>query len=105
MKKNKVYADLAQQNWFWADINAHSKSISTNTQLNMQRPCKNISHIQVLVTHFFSTPLIKLKLGLQVHGERLLVPTHLDQSNNPNNSKKGRIITHFPSVFKLKEHL
>jgi hypothetical protein len=29
MKKNKVYADLGQQKWFWADINAHNKSIST----------------------------------------------------------------------------
>jgi len=29
------------------------------------RPCKNISHIQVLVT-FFPTPAIKLKLGLQI---------------------------------------
>jgi hypothetical protein len=41
-------------------------------------PCKNISHIQVLVTNFFPTPPIKLKLGLQVGG-RLLIATQMDQ--------------------------
>jgi hypothetical protein len=38
-------------------------------------PCKNISHIEVLVINFFPNPSIKLKLGLQVGG-RLLIPTH-----------------------------
>jgi hypothetical protein len=32
-------------------------------------PCKNISHIQVLVYLSFRTPPIKLKLGLQTDGE------------------------------------
>ncbi len=53
------------------------------------------THIQVLVrlTNRFPTPPIKLKLGLQVGG-RLLIATHLDQSNY--------IAVHFfmvPSVF------
>ncbi len=43
-------------------------------------PCKNMSHIQVLVdTNFFPTPPIKVKLGVLVDG-RLLIATHLDQS-------------------------
>jgi hypothetical protein len=33
-----------------------------------------------LVTFFFPTPPIKLKLGLQIGG-RLLIATHLDKSN------------------------
>jgi len=53
-------------------------------------PCKNISHIQVLVTNFFPTPPIKLKLGLQVGG-RLLITTHLDQSNYLANQKLGAV--------------
>jgi hypothetical protein len=83
--------------WFWADINACNKSISTNTQLSMRRPCKNISHIQVLVTHFFPTPLIKLKLGLQV--------TWCENANsNPlgpiNNQKQGAVnICNFDCVY------
>ncbi len=32
-------------------------------------PCKNISHIQVLVIYFLPTPRIKLKLGVQIGGE------------------------------------
>jgi hypothetical protein len=43
-------------------------------------PCKNISYIQVLVTNFFPPRPIKLKRGLQVGG-RLLIATHLEQSN------------------------
>jgi hypothetical protein len=52
--------------------------------------CKNIFHIQVLVTNFFfPTPPIKLKLGLQIGG-RLLIATQLDQSNHLVNQKKLR---------------
>jgi hypothetical protein len=36
---------------------------------------QDISRIQVLVTYFFPTPPIKLKLGMQI-GERRLVVTH-----------------------------
>ncbi len=32
-------------------------------------PCKNISHIQVLVIYFLPTPPIKLKLGVQIGGK------------------------------------
>ncbi len=32
-------------------------------------PCKNISHIQVLVIYFLPTPPIKIKLGMQIGGE------------------------------------
>jgi hypothetical protein len=39
-----------------------------------------MSHIQVLDTNFFPTPPIKVKLGVLVGG-RLLLATHLDQSN------------------------
>jgi hypothetical protein len=47
-------------------------------------PWKNVSHIPVLV------PIqpIKLKLGLQIGG-RLLIATHLDQSNYVDNHKPG----------------
>jgi len=51
------------------------------------RPCKNISHIQGLVIYFYPTPLIKLKLRLQTGG-RLLIATHLDQSNHLANRDK-----------------
>jgi hypothetical protein len=53
-------------------------------------PCKNISHIQVLVTNFFPTPPIKLKLWLEVSG-RLVIATHLDQSNYLPNQKQGAL--------------
>jgi hypothetical protein len=53
-------------------------------------PRKNISHIQVLVTNFFPTQSIKLKLGLEVGG-RLLIATHLDQSNYLANQKQGAL--------------
>jgi len=44
-------------------------------------PCKNISHIQVkLVTFFFQPHPIKPKLEMQ-WGEKLLIKTHLDQSD------------------------
>ncbi len=42
-------------------------------------PCKNISHIQVLVTYFLPTPPIKLKLGVQIGGETTIA-NHKDQS-------------------------
>ncbi len=42
-------------------------------------PCKNISHIQVLVTYFRPTPPIKLKLGVQIGGETTIA-NHKDQS-------------------------
>ncbi len=43
--------------------------------------CKNISHIQAFCyLLFFPTPPLKLKLGLQIC-ERLLIATHLEQSN------------------------
>jgi hypothetical protein len=51
-------------------------------------PCQNYFHIQVLVTNFFPTPPIKL--GLQI-GERLLIQTHLDQSNYLPHQKQGGI--------------
>jgi hypothetical protein len=51
-------------------------------------PCKIIS--RVLITNFFPTPPIKLKLGLQV-GSRLLISTHLDQSNYLTNRKQGAV--------------
>jgi hypothetical protein len=51
-------------------------------------PCKNVSHIPVLVIYFFPIRPIKLKLGLQIGG-RLLIATHLDQSNYVDNHKLG----------------
>jgi hypothetical protein len=51
-------------------------------------PCKHFSHIQVLVPNFFPTPPIKLNPGGQVGG-RLLIATHLDQSNYIANQKQG----------------
>jgi hypothetical protein len=56
-------------------------------------PCWKISHIQVLSSNFFPTPPIKLKLGLQVNG-RLLIATHLDQSNYLANQKQGPVNTY-----------
>jgi hypothetical protein len=40
---------------------------------------KYFSHPSIVI-YFFPTPPIKLKLGLQMGG-RLLIATHLDQSN------------------------
>ncbi len=55
------------------------------------RPCENMSHIQVLVdTNFFPTPPIKVKLGVLVDG-RLLIATHLDQSNYLANQKQRTV--------------
>jgi len=53
-------------------------------------PCKNISHIQVLVITFFPTPPLKLNQdSKQLELGRLLIATHLDQSNYLANQKKG----------------
>jgi hypothetical protein len=48
-------------------------------------PCKNISHIQVLVYLSFRTPPIKLKLGLQTDGEttNLTLLIRLFQGSRP----------------------
>jgi hypothetical protein len=61
-------------------------------------PCKNISHIQVLVTYFFPTPPIKLKLGLQIDGS-LLIATHLDKSNYLASQKQGSVNKYDLTVF------
>jgi hypothetical protein len=52
-------------------------------------PCKNISHIQVLGIYLLPTLSIQLK-GLQIGG-RLLVATHLDESNYLANQKQGAV--------------
>jgi hypothetical protein len=52
---------------------------------NMQH-YKNIFHVQNFFNHFFPTPSIKLKVRLQID-ERLLIATHLDQSNYLTNQK------------------
>jgi hypothetical protein len=59
-------------------------------QCSVCDPAKIISHIQVLVTSFFPTPPIKLKLWLEVGG-RLVIATHLDQSNYLGNQKQGAL--------------
>jgi hypothetical protein len=58
------------------------------------------THIQVLVrlTNRFPTPPIKLKLELQVGG-RLLIATHLDQSNYIANQKQGAVNKYYLIVF------
>jgi len=61
-------------------------------------PCKNISYIQVLIIYFSPTPPIKLKLGLQIGG-RLLIATHLDQSNYRTNQKQGALNNFDLTVF------
>jgi len=61
-------------------------------------PCKNISCIRVLVTNFFSTPPIKLKLWLQVGG-RLVIAIHLDQSNYLPNQKHESVNKYDLAVF------
>ncbi len=61
-------------------------------------PCKNISCVQVLVTYFFPTPPIKLKLGLQIDG-RLLIATHLDKSNYLTSQKQGSVNKYDLTVF------
>jgi hypothetical protein len=52
---------------------------------NMQH-YKSIFHIQILFNYFFLAPSIELKVRLQI-GERLLIATHLDQSNYLANQK------------------
>jgi hypothetical protein len=51
----------------------------------ISRPSKNISHAD-LVIYLFSTPPIKLKLGLQIDGRRKIA-TYLDQSNYVTNQE------------------
>jgi hypothetical protein len=63
------------------------------------QPCTKISHIQALVINFFPTPPIKLKLRLKVCG-RLLIATHLDQSNYLANEKQGAVNSYDLIVFK-----
>ncbi len=61
-------------------------------------PWENISHIQVLLTYFFPTPPISLKMGVQIGG-RLLIATHLDQSNYLANQKQGAVNKYDLTVF------
>jgi hypothetical protein len=61
-------------------------------------PCKNVAHIQVLVTYFFPTTPMKLKLGIQLGG-RLLIATHFDQSNYLANQKQGAVNKYGWTVF------
>jgi hypothetical protein len=69
-------------------------------------PWENISHIQVLVTYFFPTPPISLKMGLQIGGG-LLIATHLDQSKYLANQKQGAVnkcdLTVFIKLFQGSE--
>jgi len=62
------------------------------------RPCKNISHTELLVTKFFPTPPVKLRLGLQVGGT-LLIENHLDLSTYLTNQKHGAINKYDLTVF------
>ncbi len=59
-----------------------------------QRPVGDLAKIfftsKLYLLTFFPTPPIKLKLGLQVH-ERLLIATHLDESNYLTNQKQGAV--------------
>jgi hypothetical protein len=57
-------------------------------------PSKNISHIQVLVSNSTS----KLKLGQQI-GERLLIATHLEESNHLPNQKQAAVKKYDFTVF------
>jgi len=75
---------------FWLDH--HIGFIRASTQTLSMWPGKNISHITVLDTNFFPIPPIKLKLGLHVD-ERLLIATHLDQSNYLAKQKQGHILS------------
>jgi len=92
MKKSKVYADLGQQNGF-GPISMHIRRASPPALSSVCYSAKNISHIQVLVTNFFPIPLIKLKLVLQIHGGRLVIPTHVDQSNYLATNREQSIYT------------
>jgi len=69
------------------DVQGFLSALRASPAVLSMWPCKNISHIQVLVTFFFPTPPIKLKLGLQTGGS-LLIATHLDQSNYLANQKQ-----------------
>jgi hypothetical protein len=59
-------------------------------QLTLKSPTQNISSGDPakyflhpsLVIYFSPTPPVKLKLGLQMRGKRLLIATHLAQSNH-----------------------
>jgi hypothetical protein len=73
---------------FWLDH--HIGFIRGSTQTLSMWHYKSISHITVLDTNFFPIPPIKLKLGLQAD-ERLLIATHLDQSNYLAKQKQGTV--------------
>jgi len=77
---NKFFASVIVVIFSWLVIFRASPEV-----LSMW-PCKTVSHIPVLVIYFFPIQPIKLKLGLQIGG-RLLIATHLDQSNYLDNHK------------------
>jgi hypothetical protein len=64
----------------------HLKAVRASPPTLSMWDCKNISHIQVLVINLFPPPVVKLKMGPQVGGRRLIA-THLDQSNYLPNQK------------------
>jgi hypothetical protein len=65
-------------------------SIRESSVVLRMGPYKNISHIQVLITSFLSKPTHKPKLSLQIGG-RLLIATHLEQSNYLANQTQGAV--------------
>jgi hypothetical protein len=81
-------------------VNLSPKSISTNAHYETRK----ISHTQLLVTKFFPTPPVNLRLGVQVGG-RLLIANYLDQSNYLTNQKHGAInkcdLTVFFTLFQV----
>jgi hypothetical protein len=85
----KSYAQFAP-NWVCRPPLVHTIILKWSPPVLNIWPCKNNSHIQVLVIYFFATPPMKLKLQI---GGRLLRANHLDQSLLwLTNQKQGTVV-------------
>jgi len=82
--------------WCWASRRHRCvktlmhKSISSGAQHVTLQKCFSHPSFSCLLLFSNPTPPIKLKLGLQICG-RLLIATHLDQSNYVANHKQGAV--------------
>jgi hypothetical protein len=63
-------------------------------------PCKNISHIEVLVINFFSNPTHKTETGTASRGDTTNTNPQVDQSNDlPNQKQHGAVNKYDLTVF------
>jgi len=90
-----IHTFFKNLNLFWQECVKHTvfeweSLLRASPRMLSMQPCTKISNIQALVINFFPTPPIKLKWRLKACG-RLLIATHLDQSNYLANEKQGAV--------------